>query len=173
MFISDGIISLRVAEPEDARQIYAWENDRGLWRVSETSTPLSLFQIEQFLLGNSDLVTNRQLRLMIVMQGTEQPIGCIDLFDYQPIHNRIGLGILIDESYRGKGLASKAIALCLDYLFNDVMVHQVHCLVDESNTVSQQLFKGLGFIPVGTVNDWIKTPQGYLNAILYQKIAQA
>lgn len=172
MFISDGIISLRVAEPEDARQIYVWENNRDLWRVSETSNPISMFQIEQFLLGNSDLATNRQLRLMIDLKGAEHAIGCLDLFDYQPIHNRVGLGILIENEYRGNGYASKAIALCLHYLFNDVMVHQVHCLVDESNTISQQLFKSLGFLPVGTLKDWIKTPEGYLDAVFYQKVAQ-
>lgn len=172
MFISDGIISLRVAEPEDAHQIYVWENNRDLWRVSETSNPISLFQVEQFLLGNSDLATNRQLRLMIDLEGAEHPIGCLDLFDYQPIHSRVGLGILIENDYRGNGYAAKAITLCLRYLFNDVMVHQVHCLVDESNTISQQLFEGLGFIPVGTLKDWIKTPEGYLDAVFYQKVAQ-
>lgn len=172
MFISDGIISLRVAEPEDAHQIYVWENNRDLWRVSETSNPISLFQVEQFLLGNSDLATNRQLRLMIDLEGAEHPIGCLDLFDYQPIHSRVGLGILIENDYRGNGYATKAITLCLRYLFNDVMVHQVHCLVDESNTISQHLFEGLGFIPVGTLKDWIKTPEGYLDAVFYQKVAQ-
>lgn len=172
MFISDGIISLRIAEPEDAQQIYDWENNRDLWRVSETSNPISMFQIEQFLLGNSDLATNRQLRLMIGLAGVERAIGCLDLFDYQPIHSRVGLGILIEESYRGKGYATRAVTLCLCYLFNDVMVHQVHCLVDESNTASHHLFKSLGFSPAGTLCDWIKTPSGYLNAVFYQKIAQ-
>ena len=47
MFISDGIISIRIAEPEDASLIYRWENDRSLWRVSATNVPPSLFQIEQ------------------------------------------------------------------------------------------------------------------------------
>ena len=173
MFISEDIISLRVAEPEDALQIYAWENDRSLWRVSETSCPVSRFQIEQFLLGNSDLITNRQLRLMINLDGAERPIGSIDLFDYDPINSRVGIGVLIEKEYRGKGYATKAINLCVDYLFHDVMVHQIHCLIDVLNTESQHIFQKLGFQECGRRKDWIKTPEGYVDVIGYQKIQTA
>lgn len=170
MFIFDGKISIRIAEPEDAPQIYRWENDRSLWRVSETNSPTSLFQIEQFLLGNSDLASNKQQRLMICLKDKEQPIGSIDLFDYDPVNSRIGIGILIEPAYRGRGYAAIALHLCLDYLFNDLMVHQVHCLVDVNNQESQLLFLKLGFIEGGRRHDWIRTPEGYLDTIFYQKI---
>lgn len=170
MFISDGNISIRVAEPQDAPIIYAWENDRSVWRVSETSNPTSLFQIEQFLFGNSDLVTNRQLRLMVCQSEVDSPIGCVDLFEYDPVNGRIGIGILIGKAWRGKGYATTALKLCLDYLFRDLMVHQVHCLIDESNTESQHLFQDLGFVSCGRRKDWIKTPDGYLDVVFYQKI---
>jgi diamine N-acetyltransferase len=170
MFISEESISLRIAEPEDARTIYEWENDRSLWRVSETSNPISQFQIEQFLLGNGDLVTNRQLRLMIDLKSTDKAIGCVDLFEYDPINGHIGIGILIEQAYRGQGYAKKALALCIDYLFNNVMVHQIHCLIDIQNVESQHIFEKLGFKSCGTRKDWIKTPEGYVDAIFYQNI---
>lgn len=173
MFISDGNISLRIAEPEDARQIYEWENDRCVWRVSETSCPTSLFQIEQFLLGNSDLWASRQLRLMVCQKGTEHPVGSVDLFDFDPVNSRIGIGVLIEKAYRGQGIATQALTLCLEYLAHDVMVHQVHCLIDVQNEESRHLFKGLGFSESGCRKDWIKTPEGYLDVVFYQKIIQS
>lgn len=173
MFISDGKISIKIAEPEDAPQIYRWENDRSLWRVSETTCPTSLFQIEQFLLGNGDLVSNRQQRLMILLKDREQPIGSIDLFDYDPVNSRIGIGVLVESEFRGKGYATTALQMCLDYLFNNMMVHQVHCIVDLSNMASLHLFQKLGFTEGGRRRDWIKTPEGYLDVVFYQKINQA
>ena len=171
MFLTDKDLSLRIAEPSDAALIYGWENDRTLWRVSETSAPTSLFQIEQFLLSNNDWIANRQLRLMIEVEGASQPVGSVDLFDYDPLHQRIGLGILVTAPYRRKGYATRAIQLTLDYLFHDLMVHQVYCLVGEENAPSQKLFERLGFQWGGTRKDWIKTPEGYFDVRFYQKTA--
>ena len=169
MFISENNISLRIAEPEDAEVIYRWENDRSVWRVSETSAPVSRFQIEQFLLSNTDLTASHQLRLMVELHP-DGPIGCIDLFDYDPINSRIGIGVLIDAAHRGNGYAHTAINSCLDYLFNNLMVHQVHCLIGEDNLPSQRLFEGLGFVYGGNQKDWIKTPDGFIDEWEYQMI---
>lgn len=161
---------LRCAEPEDAEQIYRWENDRDIWRVSGTHTPYSRFQIEQFLLDNNDIAAQKQLRLMIDLTDSGQTIGCIDIYDYDAINSRAGLGILIDKTYRQQGYAKSALALCIEYLFKDLLLHQVYCSIDETNTESQQLFLGQGFELVGRRKDWIKTVEGYLDVLEYQKL---
>lgn len=168
MFIKNEIITLRNAEPEDAEMIFQWENDRDIWRVSGTHVPYSRFQIEQFLLGDNDIVAQKQLRLMIDLAGSSQTIGCIDIYDYDGFNGRAGLGILIDKAYRQQGYAKSALALCIDYLFHDLLLHQVYCSIDESNTESQQLFVGQGFVLCGRKKEWIKTADGFLDELEYQ-----
>lgn len=170
MFIKDENIMLRCAEPEDAQQIYRWENDRSVWRVSGTHVPYTRFQIEQFLLSNNDLFSQKQLRLMIDLNETGESIGCIDIFDYDTLNQRAGLGILIDKSHRQQGFAKAALALCVEYLFKDVLLHQVYCSIDETNTESQQLFLGQGFMLCGKRKDWIRTKVGYIDILEYQLI---
>ena len=171
MFIKNNQIILRCAEPEDAELIYGWENDRSVWRVSGTHAPYSRFQIEQFLLGNNDLAANKQLRLMIVSNADQVPVGCIDIYDYDAINGRASLGILIDARFRRQGHAKAALGLCIDYLFRDLMLHQVHCCIDELNTESQQLFTGLGFVLCGQRKEWIRTAEGYLDELEYQLLS--
>ena len=170
MFIKDETIMLRCAEPEDAQLIYRWENDRSVWRVSGTHVPFTRFQIEQFLLSNNDLFSQKQLRLMIDLNETGESIGCIDIFDYDTLNQRAGLGILIDKSHRQQGFAKAALALCVEYLFKDVLLHQVYCSIDETNTESQQLFAGQGFVLCGRRKDWIKTTDGFIDELGYQLI---
>lgn len=170
MFITSENMSLRLAEPQDADLIYRWENDRSVWRVSETNAPTSHFQIDQFLLGNNDLLSNRQLRLMIEIQGEPLPIGSIDLFEYDPVNQRIGIGILIDSSHRRQGYATAALRMTLAYLFKDLLLHQAHCLIDELNVESQQLFEHAGFVRVGRLKDWIRTPERFIDVFQYQLI---
>lgn len=173
MFAKNETITLRCAEPEDAQQIYRWENDRSVWRVSGTHVPYSLFQIEQFLLGNNDLFSQKQLRLMIDLNATEESIGCLDLYDYDALNERAKVGILIDEAHRHQGYASSALSLCIDYLFNDLMLHQVYCTVDAKNAESQKLFEGQGFVQCGQRKDWIKTPEGFIDEWEYQLLRQS
>lgn len=168
MFIKNDKITLRCAEPDDAEQIFRWENDRSVWRVSGTHVPYSRFQIEQFLLSNSDLQSQKQLRLMIEANEKHIPVGCIDIYDYDAINDRASLGILIDEVYRRQGFAKAAIALCVEFLFQNLMLHQIHCSIDESNEESQQLFVGQGFELCGRKKEWIKTPEGFLDELDYQ-----
>lgn len=170
MFIKNDTITLRCAEPQDADQIYHWENDRSVWRVSGTHAPYTRFQIEQFLLGNNDLLSQKQLRLMIESNESNTSIGCIDIFDYEPVDERASIGILIDESHRNQGYAKAALTLCIEYLFHDVMLHQVHCCIDETNTESQQLFLGQGFVLCGRRKEWIKTDKGFIDMFEYQLI---
>lgn len=170
MFIKNDTIALRCAEPEDAHLIYSWENDRTVWRVSGTIAPYTLFHIEQFLLNNNDLTSQKQLRLMIVLCATSESIGCIDIYDYDALNERAKVGILIDKDHRQQGYAACALSLCLDYLFHNLMLHQVYCAVDEKNTESQKLFERQGFVLCGRRKDWIKTPVGFIDELEYQKI---
>ena len=170
MFIKNEKITLRCAEPEDAELIFRWENDRSVWRVSGTHVPYSRFQIEQFLLSNNDLQSQKQLRLMIVSNEGNVPVGCIDIYDYDAINERASLGILIDEAYRHQGFAKAAIALCVAYLFQNLMLHQVHCCIDELNEESQQLFTSQGFVLCGRRKGWIKTTDGFIDELEYQLI---
>lgn len=172
MFIKNDLITLRCAEPEDAERIYRWENDRDIWRVSGTHTPYSRFQIEQFLLDNNDIAAQKQLRLMIDLTEGGQTIGCIDIYDYDAINSRAGLGILIDKTYRQQGYAKAALGLCVEYLFKDLLLHQVYCSIDESNTESQQLFVSQGFELVGRRKDWLKTAEGWLDVLEYQIVKE-
>lgn len=170
MFIKNDTISLRCAEPGDAEQIYLWENDRSVWRVSGTFVPYTRFQIDQFLLSNNDLFSQKQLRLMIDLTDSGTSIGCLDLYDYDPINEHVNIGILIDTAHRKQGHAQAALSLCMDYLFHDLKLHQAFCVIDELNVESLRLFEKQGFIPCGRRKEWIKTNDGFVDLIEYQRI---
>lgn len=170
MFTQNENIIIRAAEPIDAELIYKWENDQEIWRVSETYMPYSLYQIEQFLLNNNDLFSIRQIRFIIEKKDDNTNIGCIDLYDFDPIHMRAGIGILLQKDYRKQGYAHEALELILDYCFNTLMLKQVYCLIDELNADSINLFKKIGFIQCGLRKEWIRTTNGFIDELEFQYI---
>jgi len=170
MFIKNDIVTLRIAEPHDAELIYRWENDMDVWRDSETRVPFSRMQIEEFLLNNNDLMSMKQLRLMIEDTQNGAQVGCIDIYDYDEFNSRAGFGILIDEKYRGKDYAKNAISLLLKYCFNTLLLNQIYALVLETNVNSINLFESLGFVRCGVKKQWYKTADGFVDQIEYQYI---
>src|SRR6478735_2119992 len=98
-------IILRASEPYDIDIMYQWENDVRSWHVTNTFIPFSKNTLQKYLESVQDIFSDKQLRLIILEKDV--PIGMIDLFDYEPFHQRAGIGILIaDEMNRNNGLAT-------------------------------------------------------------------
>ena len=156
-------IRLRAIEPGDEDILFKWENDQNIWQVSNTLTPFSRHILRQFLdQAHLDIFQAKQLRLVIETTESEKPVGLIDLFDFDPQHQRAGIGILIgDTSEWGKGYAKDALKILLKYAFTVLLLNQVYCSIDESNTASLNLFKNAGFRITGIKEKWNRSFTGW------------
>jgi len=163
--------SLRALEPEDLDFLYALENDTAIWEISNTLKPYSRAVLKEYLENaHRDIYEVKQLRLC-VCNAEEERMGFIDLFDFDPKHQRAGMGIIIvNPQERNKGLGSEAISLLLDYAFDVLELHQVYANILENNVASIHLFEKLGFERVGVKKDWIRWADTFKNELLYQKL---
>ena len=110
------------------------------------------------------------MRFMLELKKNSVEIGCIDIYDFDPIHFRAGIGILIQEEYRKLGYAKESLRLIIDYCFNILMLKQVYCLIDSLNIDSLNLFRKTGFEQCGYRKEWIRTPDGFIDEIEFQLI---
>ncbi|WP_282075356.1 GNAT family N-acetyltransferase [Maribacter aquivivus] len=164
-------IYLRALEQKDLDFLYALENDTDVWEVSGTVTPYSKDVLQLYLdSAHRDIYDVKQLRLVICSQE-HQALGLIDVFDFEPNHNRAGIGIVIlDKNQRNKGVGAEAITLLCNYLFEVLGLRQVYANILEENEPSLHLFKKLGFQEIGMKKDWVRFKDTYKNEILLQKI---
>ena len=166
-------IQLRAPEPTDIDLLYQWENDRHIWPVSNTSAPFSRFLLEQYVLNShQDIYTTKQLRLMIDLRKGPKTVGAVDLFEFDPTHRRIGLGILIHKEGQGKGYAKEALDLVIEYCFNTLMVHQIFCNINSGNEISLKLFQSKGFEIIGLKKDWLLINHQWNDEYLLQLIGE-
>ncbi|WP_218973179.1 GNAT family N-acetyltransferase [Labilibaculum manganireducens] len=168
-------IRLRALEPTDLKLLYKWENDSTIWEVSHTLKPFSIFILKQYLESSHlDIFETKQLRLVIELIETNTPVGLIDLFDFDPFHQRAGIGILInDTENKNKGFASEALQILCNYAFSILQVHQLYCNITVSNEVSLRLFTKQGFEIIGNKKDWIRSKNGWMDEYSLQKINPA
>jgi diamine N-acetyltransferase len=174
MLLEKGNIKLRAVELTDLDVLYAWENNPSVWNVSQTISPFSKYTLKEYCTySNTDILTTKQLRFMIDFKesGKTITVGAVDLFEYDPINRRAGIGILIgNEKYRKKGIASKSIEIFIEYAFSILNLHQIHCFISEKNKASLELFSKLKFTKKGLINDWILHSNKWENVYFLQRI---
>lgn len=162
------ILRLRAMEPSDVELLYAWENDRSVWRVSGTMAPLSRERIAQFIAEQSyDLYATRQMRLIIEVEGVA--VGSADIFEFDPYNLRFGIGILIYAAeHRRRGYARAAIEQLKEYGRESLGIHQIWAEVAADNMASIALFEECGFEVCGRHREWLRRGEGFIDQLDYQ-----
>ena len=163
-------IQLRAIEPTDLELLYLWENDPDVWRVSETIAPMSRERLARFISDQVyDLYATRQMRLMIDVEGVA--VGCVDLLDFEPLHRRFGIGILIyADEHRRRGYARRVVEMVKDYARNTLDLKQIWVTIDEDNPASIALFEGCGFRLSARRKEWINRAGKFIDELEYQCI---
>lgn len=163
-------IRLRALESADLELLYLWENDPEIWRVSETISPLSRERLAALIRDQVyDLYATRQMRLMIDVDDVA--VGCVDLFNFEPLHRRFGVGILIyAEEHRRKGYAREVIEQVKDYARNTLDLKQIWANIDEDNPASIALFESCGFVLSARRKEWINRAGKFIDELEYQYI---
>lgn len=165
-----GNIQLRAIEPADLELLYLWENDAEVWRVSGTLAPVSRDRLARFIDEQSyDLYTTRQMRLIIDVDGVM--VGSVDIFDFEPLHRRFGVGILIyADEHRRRGYARRVIEMIREYARNTLDLKQIWVTIDEDNVASIALFESCGFVLSARRKEWINRAGRFIDELEYQCI---
>ena len=169
--LENDTLHLRAPEPEDLELLYKWENDTDIWQYSTAISPYSKFLLKQYIAdAHTDIFQSKQLRFMIVLKKTNEVVGTIDLFDFDAINLKCGVGIYIDPGHRQQRLGAQALSVLQDYAFNFLKINQLYAIVPQSNKASLQLFQSSGFSQSGRLKQWVSTPDTYEDAIIWQKL---
>ncbi|MCB2376142.1 GNAT family N-acetyltransferase [Hymenobacter sp. BT635] len=167
--LQNGSIRLRALEETDLDFLYALENDPSIWGVSDTLAPISRFALRQYLQhAGADFFEVRQLRLVVC--ANEEPVGTLDLFNFEPLHQRAGVGITIQANARRQGYAQEVLVLLLEYARHTLRLHQLYCTVAADNKASLRLFRRAGFRRVGVRKEWLRKDFSWQDAIELQYI---
>ncbi len=165
------LIKLRALEPEDLEILYRWENDCDLWSFGNTLAPYSKFALREYISeSRQDIFQTRQLRLMVALKETGAPIGTIDLYDFDPMNLRAGVGILLDADYRQKGFGLQVLELIKTYAFDFLLLKQLYAYVPANNGPSIKLFSRAGYEQTGQLKNWVKTRENFNDVYFMQLI---
>jgi [ribosomal protein S5]-alanine N-acetyltransferase len=151
-------IYLREVRVSDVTEkYYNWMNDSVINQFLETRyVPQSMNNIEEFVRkmdGKSD-----EIFLAICDINTNEHIGNIKVGPINMIHRFADVSLLIgDKDYWGKGIATEAIKLIIEFSFNTLNLNKLKASCYEENIASALAFEKSGFIHEGVLKKmWYK-----------------
>ncbi len=170
MTLQNETIKLRALEPEDINTLFDLENDELWWKYANRVQPYSKDLLKEYLAqAHKDIFETRQLRFTMV-NAQDQAVGFVDLFDFEPLHHRAGVGLIVSKENQRKGYGSAALELLSDYAKTHLQLHQLYVHIAEENQISIRLFEKHGFVFAGSKKDWNFYEGAYHNESIYQKL---
>lgn len=165
-------IILRALEPEDLELMFRIENEPDIWEISNTTMPYSRYVLKQYIeTMHNDVYMDKQLRLVIESRKGGHALGMIDLTDFNPLHSRAEIGIVVKEGCRERGIASQALDLLVEYCFRYLHLHQLYAYIASDNMACRNLFSACNFIECGILPHWLRRECGYQDVVLVHRLS--
>ncbi len=157
---------LRTPLLSDFDDLLSWENDLKNNQYTDLPVFYTPSQIEDFLNSDHDLLLQNQIRYIIELNSSA--VGCIDLYDYDVVNSRAGVGIYVDSNFRNKGIASKSLELLKSISMEKYLIYNLYADIMSGNKASIKIFEKANFINNGIKADWIRTESSFEDVLFYQ-----
>ena len=139
-------IKLRPIEPKDSEQIFIYRSDPETNKY-QGFIPKELNEVEEFIARNPAEFNQPEswFQLVIINKESNEIIGDIGVHFIGTNGFQCELGCTLSKKHQGKGFATVAMKITIDYLFNSLNKHRLIGSVDPKNMSSIRLLERLSF----------------------------
>lgn len=134
-------IKLRPLEREDLRFVHLLNNNASVMRYW-FEEPYETYG-ELLALYEEHIHDQRERRFVVEWGGTAA--GVVELVEIDQVHRRAEFQIIIAPDHQGKGVASHATKLAIEYGFGVLNLYKIVLIVDKENQKAIHIYKKLGF----------------------------
>lgn len=134
-------VRLRPLEREDLTFVHQLDNNASVMRYW-FEEPYEAF-VELSDLYDKHIHDQSERRFIIEHEKTK--VGLVELVEINHIHRRAEFQIIIDPAFQGRGYASTAAKLAMDYGFSVLNLYKLYLIVDKENHKAIHIYSKLGF----------------------------
>lgn len=145
VFLSSKDIVVRDFKKEDIENKVQWINDPENNRYLHYNLPLNVKETREWYYNR-----NIEQRCDCIIECTSIPVGLIGLLNIDDVNRKAEFYISMGNTeYKGKGIATIATKLLLQYAFYVLDVNKVYLNVDKENISARRLYERVGFVCEG------------------------
>ena len=98
------------------------------------------------------------------------PIGCVELYNYDPINRRAAVGIVVSNEYRHRGHGLAMLQALTQFCKENTSLHQLYADIAATNQPSIHIFQKAGYLHCGTMHDWVLRANKFIDTLRFQLI---
>lgn len=135
-------IKLRTLEKEDLTFLHKLFNNPNIMMYWFSESYMSMELLKNNYEKNQDNPRNREF---LLTNDIEERLGFVGLYAIEQRHRNAEFAIILDPRHQGKGYASKATQLAMDYAFTVLNLHKLYLIVDKANEKAVHIYEKAGF----------------------------
>ncbi len=160
-------VYLRAFELDDYKKSVKWRNDRSVTKTLGANYYYISSEREKKWVENAINDNKTNIRLAICIKESDEYIGNIYLNSIDWINRNAEFSIFIGDMQEwGKGYATEATQLMLEYGFFQLDLQRIYLKVLEYNEIAINMYKKIGFKIEGIMRKCLFKDNTYHNLIL-------
>jgi [ribosomal protein S5]-alanine N-acetyltransferase len=166
-------VTLREFERSDARAVLRWTGDPEAVKFVPLG-PFDAVGVDGYLAQLLDEARERPragYTLAVVEHASQEVVGSVALGVDSRVHRRVELGYILRRDAWGRGLATEAAALALDFAFERLGANRVWAVCDPENAPSIGVLEKLGMSREGHLRQDMLIHGEWRDSLLYAVLA--
>ncbi|CAN5643113.1 hypothetical protein BH20ACT23_BH20ACT23_10740 [soil metagenome] len=171
--LGDGIVALRRWRGDDADALAAALDDPevSLW-IPVIPYPYRLEDALAFFdLVDGESDAGRMVAGAIVDASDGRLLGGIGLSSISRLNASAEVGYWVAAGERGRGVATRATALLVEWGFEELELDRIGLLADVDNVGSRRVARKLGFVEEGVARSHLMTRRGRRDSVMYARLS--
>lgn len=138
---------LRQITPDDVQEVFELRSNPEIMKhiprplVTKKEEALDHIQMIQEKIEN-----NEGINWAITLKPDNKLLGIIGHYRIKWEHYRSEIGYMLLPEAHGKGIATEAIQLMIDYGFKNMKMHSLEAIIDPENSASARVLEKNGFV---------------------------
>ncbi len=150
-FLESEALILKKIEKTDLNEVFAIYDNEKVFEFCGIIPKHNKTTVES-MIGHFERDYNKKsrIKLGIFLKGeANKLVGIIEVMDFNPKVDMVTVGYFLAEEYWGRGIASEALRILIQFLFEDVHVNRIQAEVMPANTTSKRVLSKNGFVKEG------------------------
>ena len=102
----------------------------------------------------------------------DTPVGCVELYNYDPVNRRAAVGIVVSNEYRHRGYGHAMLVALTQFCMVNTSLHQVYADIAAVNETSIHIFQKAGYSCCATMHDWVIRADRFVDTLRFQLILE-